>query len=570
MIYPMNKRFDELLGKLSLKEKLAQMMVFGVSGVMPDPWLLAFTKKYGLGGLRISPNGSRKFSRYLPPGAKGSENVNRPPQLHEKFVDTKVHPPFFSAKAYAQWLNDFRTLAFEHGGLGIPLHMVTDCEAYGGNFAPPYLMSMPNAMGFGDAGAVDLLERGWCAMARQLKAIGIDWIHSPVVDVNVNPNNPEISTRSFGADPDLVTRCAAANLRGLKAGNVIGTLKHYPGRGDSAQDAHFGLPVINASRDDLMNIHVKPYRELIGQGLAEAVMLAHTVFPNLDPEAEVATVSEYLIKELLRGELGFDGVITTDSFTMGGLMARYSVTEAAVRTINFGADLILLKDENALRGELLENLEQAVKDGRIRESRIDESILRVWKLKAAHGLFENGGVVDVSRTEAVIEDPAFQTLSMEMSRTVRRTLRLQEGILPLTPDRSLLVIDRVTEIQINRNDHWNRPSMFYDFLRQYTDDLTYIDYNGKNTGRALGLAEQFKDAVDVILITTDYDRGDVENASYQLVRDLQKLGKPVIQLSSNPYREQMIPDESKNVVLTYGLMREQLQSAAAWLFGKEI
>ena len=210
-----------------------------------------------------------------------------------------------------------------------------------------------------------------------------------------------------------------------------------------------------------------------------------------------------------------------------------------------------------------------MKDGRIKESRIDESILRVWKLKAAHGLFENGGIVDVSKTEEIIEAPEFQTLSTEMSRTVRRTLRMRKGLLPLTPEQSLLVIDRVTDIQINRNDHWNRPSMFYDFLRQYTDNLTYIDYNGKNTDRALGLAEQFKAGVDVILITTDYDRGDVENASFKLVQDLQKLGKPVIQISSNPYREQMIPDESENVVLSYGLMREQLQSAAAWLFGKE-
>ena len=566
----MNKKFDELLGKLSLKEKLAQMMVFGVSGVMADPWLLDFTKKYGLGGLRISPNGCRKFSRYLPPGAKGSENVNRPPQLHEKFVDTKVHPPFFSAKAYAQWLNDFRSLAWEHGGFGIPVHMVTDCEAYGGNFAPPYLMSMPNAMGFGDADAVELLERGWCAMAKQLKAIGIDWIHSPVVDVNVNPNNPEISTRSFGADPDLVTRCAAANLRGLKAGNVIGTLKHYPGRGDSAQDAHYGLPIITASKEDMMNIHIKPYKELIGQGLVEAIMLAHTVFPNLDPAAEVATVSEFLVRDLLRGELGYQGVITTDSFTMGGLMARYSVSEAAIRTIAFGTDLILLKDENALRGELLNDLEQAVKTGRLRESCIDESVLRVWKLKAAHGLFENGGIVDVSKTEELIEAPEFQNLSREMSRTVRRTLRMQDGLLPLTPKQSILVIDRVTDIQINRNDYWNRPSMFYDFLQQYTDNLTYIDYNGGNADRALELAEKFRDSVDVILITTDYDRGDVENASFKLVQDLQKLGRPVIQLSSNPYREQLVPDESRNVVLTYGLMREQLQGIAAWLFGKNL
>ena len=210
-----------------------------------------------------------------------------------------------------------------------------------------------------------------------------------------------------------------------------------------------------------------------------------------------------------------------------------------------------------------------MKDGRIKESRIDESILRVWKLKAAHGLFENGGIVDVSKTEEIIEAPEFQTLSTEMSRTVRRTLRMRKGLLPLTPEQSLLVIDRVTDIQINRNDYWNRPGMFFDFLRQYTDDLTYIDYNGKNADRALDLAERFKNAVDVILITTDYDRGDVENASYKLVQDLQKLGKPVIQISSNPYREQLVPDESKNVVLTYGLMREQLQGVAAWLFGRE-
>jgi hypothetical protein len=157
-----------------------------------------------------------------------------------------------------------------------------------------------------------------------------------------------------------------------------------------------------------------------------------------------------------------------------------------------------------------------------------------------------------------------------MSRTVRRTLRMQDGLLPLSPKQSILVIDRVTDIQINRNDYWNRPSMFYDFLRQFTDNLTYIDYNGGNTDRALELAEKFRDSVDVILITTDYDRGDVENASFKLVQDLQKLGRPVIQISSNPYREQLVPDESANVVLTYGLMREQLQDIAAWLFGKNL
>lgn len=563
-----SSRFDALLGQLSVEEKIAQMLVFGVGGTMIDPLLVRFVKQYGLGGFRVTPNGDRKAVRYLPEGARGVEHVNRVPQWQEKFIDCKVPAPFLTPGVYSGQLNDFRRLAFDRRGLGLPMHVVADCEAAGGNFAPPYMISMPQAMGFGDLGDLDLLERSWRAMARQLKAVGIDWLHSPVVDVNTNPRNPEISARSFSADPAVVTACAAANLRGMKAGNVINCLKHYPGRGDSAEDAHFGLPVINASREALMSIHLRPYRELIAAGGVESVMLAHTVFPRLDPAAEVATVSEYLIRELLRGELGFEGVITTDSLTMGGLMARYSVSEAAIRAINYGVDLLLLKDENALRFELHRDLVEAVRQGRIAEATVDRSLCRVWSLKYDHGLFEQGGAVDSAAADDFIRRDEFRRIGVEMSEKVRNVVRLEPGILPLKPEQKVLIIDRITGHQLRRNDYWNYPGMFFEFMRRFSDNLGFCDYDGRSIDRALAAARQLFDDYDLIVLTSDFDRSEAADADRTLAAELAGLGKPVIQIASNPYPELLIPETVRNVIVTYGLMHEQLEAVSRFLYGR--
>ena len=559
---------ESLLGRLSLEEKVAQMMVLGQTGTIVDPLLLRFIRQYGLGGLRVTPNSGRKFVRYLKEGSKGMANVTRPPQWGEKMVDTGITAYKLNGETYASFLNQFRTVAFERRGLGIPLHTVADCEAGGGNCGVPYLISMPSAMGFGSLGDLDLLERSWTATARQVKAIGVDWLHSPVVDVNVNPLNPEISTRSFSADPDVVTACAAATLRGMKAANIIGCLKHYPGRGDSASDAHFGLPVVNASKQAMYDIHLKPYRELIKAGLVESIMLAHTVFPNLDPDREIATVSEFLTKEILRGELRFQGVITTDSMTMGGLMERYSVSEAAVKAINNGVDLILLKDDNSLRFELHSELVAAVRAGKIREEAVDRSILRVWSLKYDHGLFADGGVVPAQDADPFLRREEFRRIGREMSEKVCRVERMEPGVLPLRPEQKILLIDRVTDTHLFRNDFWNYPGMFYDFLRRFSDNIMYCDYTAKNAAAALETAKQFRDECDVIVLTSDYDRASADAPDKRVAEELAELGRPLIQISANPYRELVIPDSVKNVIVTYGLLHEQMEAASRLLFGR--
>ncbi|QSH41909.1 glycoside hydrolase family 3 N-terminal domain-containing protein [Lentisphaerota bacterium ZTH] len=252
----MTVNFDSLLTSLSVEEKVAQMMVLGLTGTFVEPELVEFIEQYGLGGLRLSPHLARKFIRYLPDGAPGVENVNREPSFREKIFNMDIPPMRATAVEYAATLNKLRKLAFERKGLGLPLHMVADYESAGGDFTPPGMLCLPATMGLGHLGDCELIKKTSAALGKQLKAIGIDWIHSPVVDVNVNPANPEIYTRSYCEDTEVVIGCARAALQGLKSSNVIGCLKHYPGRGDTAFDAHFGVSDIPLSKEHMMKYQI--------------------------------------------------------------------------------------------------------------------------------------------------------------------------------------------------------------------------------------------------------------------------------------------------------------------------
>lgn len=556
--------FDQLLNQLSLEEKIAQMLVFAVSGTVADLPLIDFMRKYGLGGLRISPTACRKASSYVNSDSIAAVNSNRQPEWGEKLFDNSIIPRNIGTCEYAEFLNKLRQIGFERRELGLPVHVVADFESGGGNFTPRGIVNLPAPLGFGDLGDMQLIEDTAEILAKQIKAIGIDWIHSPVVDVNIDPRNPEIQIRSYGNNPKTVSQCASALLRGLKKGNVIGSLKHFPGRGDSAEDAHFKTNVIQASIEDLYNIHIKPYQDLIESKQAESVMIAHTIYPNLD--SEIATVSEKIIGGILRNELGFNGVITTDSLTMGGLMERFTVSEACIRTINAGSDLMLMKAENSLRYELHHDLCKAVMSGRIKVSLINAAVKRIWSLKHSYGLFENGGIVDSRQAVKVMENPYYYQKSLETSHRVRKVLRDRENLLPLNKNQKLLIADRITRNQIYRNNDWNYPGMFYDFLLKHTENFTYIDYLENNINRAMELAERFAGEADIIIVTAEYNRNDILHNGKEFVKSLLRFGKPVVMIANNPYRELLVPDEIGTVIITYELAREQLVSVADFLF----
>ena len=207
---------DTLLGALTPEEKAGQLMVLGLNGTLSDPETELLIDKYCISGLRTSPY-IRKFVRYLPDGAPGLQNVLRPPKLTEKLWEETFPAPYLRASEYAELLNRLRQRAMERKH-GIPLHMAMDYESgEGSNYVPPGLLTLPSSMGMARNRDLDLIRRAYAAVGRQLEAIGIDHVHSPVVDVNTNPLNPEVSTRSFDPDPQVVTDCARAALQGVDA-----------------------------------------------------------------------------------------------------------------------------------------------------------------------------------------------------------------------------------------------------------------------------------------------------------------------------------------------------------------
>lgn len=558
------KTIDSLLGALTPEEKAGQLMVLGFNGTIADPETETFVARYNIGGLRISPY-IRKFIRYLPDGAPGVENVLRPPRPGEKLWNDGVKPPSFRAAEYAGVLNGLRRLAMERRH-AIPLHMVIDYESgEGSNYLPPGLLTLPAPMGFGRLDDPDLIRRALRAAGRQLKAMGVDQVHSPVVDVNTNPRNPEISTRSYSADTEVVIESARAALQGFAEAGIIATLKHYPGRGESANDSHHGLSAIKMDRAEFYRRHLAPYARLCAEGIVPAVMPGHSIYPMLDSSGEISTVSRPIITGILREEFGFDGVITTDSMTMGGLMARYTVGEAVVKAIEAGVDIVLLKDDNSLRYEAHAALAEAIRRGRISEERVNQSLRRIWSLKWDYGLFNNGGLARVEGLNEHLFHEDYQGVGREAARRAIHLLRDRAKILPLRPEQQILVIDRPSSNSTNANDYWNYPGVFWECLRRHSANVTYLDYQPKTVQTANGLIEQLAPAMDVLVVTAWYDRNSHDDTR-QFLTGLLRYGKPVVMISNNPYEELVVPKEMDTVVVAYSLLRGSLEAASHYLY----
>ena len=262
--------------------------------------------------------------------------------------------------------------------------------------------------------------------AREARAIGIHWTNSPVVDINNNPENPIINTRSFGEDPKQVARFGAAYVRGVQEENVLATLKHFPGHGDTEEDTHMGLPVLLFDAKRLEAVELVPFKAGIEAG-AKAVMTAHLALPKLDAENRPATLSHPIMTDLLRKKLGFEGIIVTDGMTMQGVTDKFSPEEAAVLAIEAGADVVLVPENfpRAYQGIL-----EAVKSGKIAPMRIDESVRRILSAKTWLGL-DKSRFVDVEKISDVVGDPESAALAQEISDKSVTLLRNSTNQLPV-------------------------------------------------------------------------------------------------------------------------------------------
>ena len=268
------------------------------------------------------------------------------------------------------------------------------------------------------------------------RAIGVHLAFAPVADVNNNPANPIINTRSYGADPAAAARFVAAHVRGLQEHGMLATAKHFPGYGDTHSDSHIELPVIDVTRARADSIELPPFRAAIDAGVT-AIMTAHIAFPALTGDSVPATLNPAAIDGLLRGDLGFDGLVVTDAMDMGAIVRRYGVGQAAVLALNAGADIIL-QVPGAEVSRVIDAIVEAVRTGQLSEARIEQSVRRVLEAKTRLELH-------TLRTVDIADIPARVATRDHLSRAeaaAQRSITLvrdRDGLLPLRARRILSI-----------------------------------------------------------------------------------------------------------------------------------
>lgn len=296
---------------------------------------------------------------------------------------------------------------------------------------------MPGAMALGAGGSRSDARTAARIAGAELAALGINQNYAPDADVNVNPANPVIGVRSFGSDPQSVAGLVAAQVKGYQSAQVASTAKHFPGHGDTSTDSHTGLPSIQHTREQWAELDAPPFRAAVAAGI-DSIMTAHIVVPALDPSEDPATLSRPILTGILREELGYDGVVVTDSLGMEGVRTKYGDERVPVLALQAGVDQLLNPPDLSVAWNAVL---AAVKSGEISEARIEESILRILRLKSKLGLFRDPYVTrrGVDRTVGVKEHLATADRIAERTTTL---LAHTGALLPLSrrTHRNVLVV----------------------------------------------------------------------------------------------------------------------------------
>jgi beta-N-acetylhexosaminidase len=289
--------------------------------------------------------------------------------------------------------------------------------------------NFPHAMAFGADGKLEDAENFGRITAIEARAVGVHWNFFPDADVNSNPANPIINTRSFGEDPKQVGDLVSAYIKGAHEGGMLTTVKHFPGHGDTATDSHLGVASVNVDRAHLDSIELPPFKQAIAAGV-DSVMVAHVTVPALDSDPNhVATISPTVVSDLLEKDLGFKGVVVTDALDMAGLTHLFAndIGRAAVEAFKAGNDLLIIPADLPAS---YESMVKAVKSGEIPRQRLDRSVLKILKLKASLGLNESR-TVDPNSLATMVGKPQDMAFGQQVADSAITLVRDSGKVIPL-------------------------------------------------------------------------------------------------------------------------------------------
>jgi beta-N-acetylhexosaminidase len=400
---PVAAHVEALLARMSVEEKVGQLFLVFFEGSDLSPALSEMIMKLHIGGIVL-------FAR--------SGNIESPEQL-------------------ARLIGDAQALAAREGA-GVPLFVAIDQEGGPVSRLTDGFTVFPSNMAVGATGSADRAREMARIMAAEMRAVGINMNLAPVMDVNDNPDNPVIGIRSFGASPELVAQMGAAMIETYQANGILATAKHFPGHGNTAVDSHVGLPVVTGKIERLAAVELAPFRAAIAAGVG-AIMTAHVVAPAIEPTAGLpATLSARVLGGLLREQLGYDGLIVTDSLGMGAL-GRYEAAEVATLAFVAGADVLAFgadpghgpDEQRAAYEHLLKQVQQ----GAVTQERLDESVRRILLAKARLGLLKQPAAV-----QHAVSGPVQGAMALAIARNSITLVRDECGSLPIRPEQQVLVI----------------------------------------------------------------------------------------------------------------------------------
>ncbi len=447
----------------------------------------------------------------------------------------------------------------------IPLLVSSDYERGAANRTQGATL-FPPLMAIGATNSEELAFEMGRVTALEGRAMGIHQALAPVADVNVNPRNPIINTRSAGEDPAQVARLARAFVLGCQRNGMLATAKHFPGHGDTEIDTHLNLAVIQADRQRLEQVELLPFRRLVEAGVL-AVMTGHLAVPALEPTAGVpATLSSAILTGLLREKFGFRGLILTDALDMGGITLLYPAGEMAVKAVEAGVDIIVL---SAQPQEAAQALLAAVRSGRIPEHRINLSAWRILNIKARLGLHRRR-LVSLERVPQVVGSPdnrRWATRAFEDSLTL---VKNEGPVLPLAEDRRKVA---VLSLSSDEDNYFAGRPFIQEVVKRRPDAVfAFADAHTSPAEISAGLekAKQAEVAVVALFSGLRDKKGTVglNPGHVQAVKDLAAAQKNLAVVSfDSPYFLQDFP-EVACYLCAYKDSPESQQAAAKALFGE--
>ncbi len=397
------QRVEALMARMTTEQKVGQLFLVAFSGPQVSRSLRRMIERYHIGGI----------------------------------VLFEVAGNIQSANQVVGLINDAQALA-KSSGAGIPLFVALDEE--GGKVArlPRIATWFPSQMALGATGSEAHARAMARAIAAELRALGINMNLAPVLDVNDNPNNPVIGTRAFGSDPALVARLGAAMVDEYRAQGILAVAKHFPGHGSTDVDSHDALPVVSRTVQSLIATDMLPF----ARARADAIMTAHVLYADLDADAP-ATLSSTVLQGMLRGRLGYEGLIVSDSLLMRALTDRANLNQVTVRAFEAGVDVLAIGADAGYtrldRRTTYQALLDAVNTDPALQRRLDESVRRILMVKARYGLLDHQPA-DSRQAVAVLNDAAHREVAARIARDSVTLVRDEDALVPIRPEANVLLV----------------------------------------------------------------------------------------------------------------------------------